>query len=216
MASVPRVALRPAFQALFLVLLLETLLGWAASALSAGRGWRMLILLGAFRVFQTLAAFGVFFRADGHLGALGLGPGTLRSGTVRGMVWSLGFGGAVLIGFVALFLAGIDPIRLFRIPSGATVPDRIALFAVGGLVGPFAEEVIFRGILYGALRRWGVAAALGASTAVFALLHGGGGFTQIAGGLLFGLAYEREGKLMAPVAVHALGNTALFALSLIG
>ncbi|MBW2319145.1 MAG: CPBP family intramembrane metalloprotease, partial [Deltaproteobacteria bacterium] len=39
--------------------------------------------------------------------------------------------------------------------------------------------------------------------------------TQIVGGVIFCVAYEVEGKLMTPITIHVLGNTAIFALSLI-
>jgi hypothetical protein len=216
MAAVPRVELRPAVQALFWVLLLETLLGWAAAQWLPGvRGWRSLTLLAGARLLQTGAVLTTFRRAEGHLRSLGLGKDGLGPGVRGGVAWSLGFGAVVLAGFAALLAAGIDPLRLLRVRLGESPADIAAFFFVGGVVGPAAEEVVFRGVLYGFFRRWGVLAALGASTAVFALLHGGGGFTQIVGGLLFGVAYEREGRLTAPATLHVLGNTALFSLSLI-
>mgnify|MGYP006271353399 CR=1 FL=1 len=216
MATVPRVELRPAVQALFWVLLLETALGWTmAEWLPGMRGWRSLVLLAGARLLQTVAVLASFFRVDGHLRSLGLGKKELAPGVRRGVVWSLGFGAIVLAGFAGLVAAGIDPLRLLRVRLGNTAADVFAFFLVGGIVGPVAEEVVFRGVLYGFFRRWGVLAALGISTTVFVLLHGGGGFTQIVGGLLFAAAYEREGRLMAPVTLHILGNNALFSLSLI-
>jgi len=100
-----------------------------------------------------------------------------------------------------------------RLPSE---PEKLAIFfLVGGLIGPVAEEVAFRGVVYGFLRRWGKCFALFGSTAIFVLLHPGlGGITQIIGGMVFALAYEATGKLMTPITIHVLGNTVLFALSL--
>lgn len=216
MATVPRVPVKPALRALFGVLVLETILGVAAGGMAGWPSWKRLAALGAVRGLQTLAVLIVFVRETGHLGDLGLRKEDIRPGLVRGLIWSLAFGGLVLAAFGGFMLAGIDPLPWLRVRPGAALPDQIALFLVGGLAGPLAEEVVFRGVLYGLFRPWGVAIALGASTAVFVLLHGaGGGFVQAVGGLLFALAYEREGKLMTPVAIHVLGNCALFSLSFV-
>jgi membrane protease YdiL (CAAX protease family) len=89
---------------------------------------------------------------------------------------------------------------------------------VGGVVSPIAEEVFFRGILYGFLRRWGVLVAVVGSTVIFVLAHpiiSGIRLTQIVGGLVFAVAYEVEGNLMVPITIHALGNLAIFSLSLV-
>ena len=39
--------------------------------------------------------------------------------------------------------------------------------------------------------------------------------TQAIGAVVFALAYERAGSLAAPIAIHVLGNCAIFALSLL-
>ncbi len=216
MAAAPHVPLRTAGQAIFLVLLLETLFGFSAPLFADAPRWAMLWTLGGFRVMQAAAVIAVFRFGEGGLGAIGLNREEDRSsGVRRGIIWSLGFGLLVLAGSLGLWLAGMNPLRSFRVGIGATLADRVAFFVVGGLLGPVAEELVFRGVLYGFFRRWGVLAALGASTAVFVVLHGGGGFTQLVGGVLFALAYEREKRLMTPITVHVLGNLALFSLALI-
>ena len=88
----------------------------------------------------------------------------------------------VITAFVGIILAssGINPLKFIRmrLPSE---PEKLAIFfLVGGLIGPVAEEVAFRGVVYGFLRRWGKCFALFGSTAIFVLLHPGlGGITQI-------------------------------------
>jgi membrane protease YdiL (CAAX protease family) len=215
MAAAPNVALKPAVQAMFLVLFLETLFGFFVASFVELPRWMTLWFLGGLRMIQTAAVIGVFRWGEGELGDIGLKREDWLPGFRRGIIWSLGFGALVLAGFLALWLAGVNPLRLFRAGIGASVPDRIAFFVVGGILGPVAEEVVFRGVLYGFFRRWGVLAALGISTAVFVLLHGGGGFTQIVGGVLFALAYEREKMLLTPITVHVLGNLALFSLAVV-
>lgn len=83
------------------------------------------------------------------------------------------------------------------------------LLVLVAVVGPIAEEVFFRGLVYRWLRvRWGVLRALFFSALLFALLHTDAvAFVPIfALGLLFGWVYEQTGTLVAPVAIHILHN----------
>jgi CAAX protease family protein len=48
----------------------------------------------------------------------------------------------------------------------------VAMLATGALLTPLAEELFFRGICYGALRRFGPAVATIGSAALFGLAHG--------------------------------------------
>jgi hypothetical protein len=63
-----------------------------------------------------------------------------------------------------------------------------------------------------------MAIALIGSTALFVLPHLPQvrlPLTQLAGGLLFGLAYEKEKNLLVPMVIHVLGNFAIFLLPLL-
>jgi hypothetical protein len=89
-------------------------------------------------------------------------------------------------------------------------------FLVGGVVGPVAEEVFFRGVCYGFFRQWGRVAALILTTLFFVSAHAlktGVPLTQIIGGVVFALAYEFEKSLMVPIVIHILGNLALFSIA---
>ena len=96
--------------------------------------------------------------------------------------------------------------------------DAISLFfLVGALIGPLAEEIFFRGIMYGFFRRWGSLTAILSSTFLFVIAHPALPAipaVQIMGGLLFAVIYEMEGALMAPLSIHVLGNMAIFTISL--
>jgi membrane protease YdiL (CAAX protease family) len=86
------------------------------------------------------------------------------------------------------------------------------------MFGPVAEEIFFRGIVYGFLRKWGVLSALVGTTVVFVAAHtlqSGLPVPQIVGGLVFAIAYELEGTLLVPIVIHVLGNTAIFSLCLL-
>lgn len=146
---------------------------------------------------------------------IGLGRGSRLPGLRRGLIWSAGFGALAALGWAVLYTAGIDPLRLLHpgpFPRSATPA---LIFLVGGFIGPVAEEIFFRGLIYGYLRRWGFWPALALSTLVFTLLHAGAAavpIPQIVGGLVFATAYEIEKKLLAPITIHILGNLALFSL----
>ena len=146
---------------------------------------------------------------------IGLGRGSWRSGLRRGLVWSAGFGALAALGGGVLLAAGIDPLRLLHPGPVARPANAALLFLVGGFIGPVAEEMLFRGVIYGYLRRWGFWPALALSTLIFTLLHAGASgipIPQIVGGLVFATAYEIEKKLLVPITIHVLGNLALFSL----
>ncbi|MCU0562125.1 MAG: CPBP family intramembrane metalloprotease [Desulfobacterales bacterium] len=177
------------------------------------------------------AAIGLARAADLALIALGmrvfglgrgeifLPAGGLARGLRRGLLWSAAFGAAAALGFAAALLLGADPLRLIRPPEAVRGPEAVLFFAVGGLIGPLAEEVFFRGLLYRSLRPWGMPAAVLGTTLLFALLHpaaAGIPVTQVIGGLLFAAAVEVEKNLVVPATVHVLGNLAIFALAYVG
>ena len=92
------------------------------------------------------------------------------------------------------------------------------LAAFGTLIAPLIEEIVFRGFLYNALEhRHNSGVALGASTVVFASLHGsqyGWQFPQlsvlVAVGCAFGIVRMHTGSTKASTIVHAAYNGLLF------
>lgn len=108
----------------------------------------------------------------------------------------------------------------------ASEPWVLLAFAVlSVLVVAPAEELLFRGAVQGRLRRaFGPVAAVGGAGALFASLHVlnfgvlNAGAAVALGviflvGALLGLAYERTGNLLVPVAVHGVYNAVLFGAS---
>ena len=90
-------------------------------------------------------------------------------------------------------------------------PGVVALHVADTVVWtPFIEEVAFRGVLYGTLRRrlpvWSAALL---TAAVFAAAHGYGaaGFASVfASGVLWTLAYERTRSLLPGILAHGVNN----------
>ncbi|MBP7830107.1 MAG: CPBP family intramembrane metalloprotease [Kiritimatiellae bacterium] len=90
--------------------------------------------------------------------------------------------------------------------SGAV---RLLLFLLAVGLAPVFEEVIFRGILLPLVaRRWGVAAAVVAVSALFALVHGHlpSLLPLFLIAVAFSLGYIYSGSLLVPVTMHALFN----------
>ncbi len=86
---------------------------------------------------------------------------------------------------------------------------------LAGLLVPAAEELVFRGMIYGTLRqRFSFPAAMIVSASLFGLYHGSvvQGLYGICMGLVLAESYEHRGGFWAAVTVHAAANlTAVFA-----
>jgi len=85
------------------------------------------------------------------------------------------------------------------------------------LIGPVAEELFFRGVLYPAIRqRMSRGIAQWASAAVFSFVHTNiVGFVPIAMlGYVLANLYERTGSLASSLTVHILHNTLLMSLAM--
>lgn len=175
-----------------------------------------LLRLGAARLLELGFMVWIVHVVEGSVASIGLDRAQWLAGLRRGLLWSAGFGALSGIAFGVLYMAGLNPLAFVRTALPKSSPDLFFFFLIGGILAPAAEEVFFRGILYGFLRRWGIAVALVLSTSAFALTHGlGHGFplTQVVGGILFAVAYELEKNLVVPISIHCLGNMAIFTLS---
>jgi membrane protease YdiL (CAAX protease family) len=175
-----------------------------------------LLRLGIARLLELGLIVWIVHSVEGSASPVGLCRTRWIDGLKRGVLWSAGFGALSGIALAVLFMAGIDPLLMIRTRLPRNTVDLRLFFLVGGIIAPVAEEVFFRGILYGFLRRWGIAVALVLSTCAFAFTHGlGHGFpaTQMLGGILFAMAYELEKNLVTPITIHCLGNLTIFALS---
>ena len=208
-----RIEIKTVLISVVVVAVIESAVGIAAST----GAYSSILLLGAARLLETVLIVLIVSTRERGLSSLSLAPSGMFSGLKRGLVWSAGFGIIVLLISAALFAAGINPATLIhtRLPAGQK--EIVLFFLIGGIVSPVAEEIFFRGITYRFFRRWGVFVAVVLSTLTFVLAHpAGSGFPlpQITGGVLFAVAYEKEGNLIVPITIHILGNIAIFSLVL--
>jgi uncharacterized protein len=80
-----------------------------------------------------------------------------------------------------------------------------------GVVGPIAEEFIFRGLAFGKLvPKIGVWPTIIGVGILFGLIHFGASWGHVAficlDGILFGTARHKSGSVYTPMAMHAMGN----------
>ena len=172
--------------------------------------------IAAVRSVEMLAVGMLAVSQTGGLQVIGLDRRSLWPGVRSGLVWSAGFAAAAGLLALGLGMAGFNPLALIHTPLPPELSNKALFFIVGGIVAPAAEEIVFRGVLFDYLRRWGVPAAVLISTALFAVIHPGAALpvTQIVGGVVFALAYHASKSLMTPMVIHMLGNLAIFTLSL--
>ena len=190
------------------------LLGWLAVRHMGGSP---LIWLGGLRLFQIGALVWIVVRLEQGLDVIGWPMSAWRQGLWKGAIWSAGFGLIAGCAMAVLYWAGRNPLTIVQSPLPVAKAELAAYLVVGGCIAPVAEELCFRGILYTYFRRWGIVPALLGSTVIFVALHAPRiiPVTQIVGGVVFAVSYEVSRNLMVPMTIHALGNLAIFSLSLL-
>ena len=124
---------------------------------------------------------------------------------IAGLMWALGTLGL--------------PARLTPRSDAPAPADPLFIAAVVGsaLLAPVAEEVLFRGVLYQALRKHmgAVGATLG-SAALFTLLHWWPAMVPefLFLGIVLAVAFERTRSLYPPMVMHAAYNVAIMLVTL--
>jgi hypothetical protein len=157
-------------------------------------------------------------RLEKNPAGMGLSWPGICLGIKKGLIWSAAFGLAAAMTWLGLSVAGVNALRWVFPSMPASLPQVVAIYIVGGIIAPVAEEIFFRGIVYGFFRRWGIVPAIILSTLLFGFIHPANHplpITQIVGGILFAFAYEREKNLTVPITIHSLGNLSIFSLPLV-
>lgn len=183
--------------------------GWSDAAAAAAMG---AALIGGY-LLMTVVVWGVARGAGYSLAdAVGLRPAALAP--LLSLAFGVALGARLLSGLWGVLLQylgvnvgrGIDPTTL--LPSGP-LGALLTVLAVC-VLAPFAEEVIFRGVLLSALReRWGDRTAILVSSLAFASVH----VLPVAMvpifvlALILGRLYVKSRTLWLPIATHALFNS---------
>jgi membrane protease YdiL (CAAX protease family) len=110
-----------------------------------------------------------------------------------------------------LYLFGLDALDLLesaRRAAGSYSSLGLWTLPLALIAAPLFEEFIFRGLIFGGLRRsFGVWPAALASAAVFAIVHPAFSIIPVfIMAMCAALAYERSRSLLAPMIVHAVYN----------
>lgn len=121
----------------------------------------------------------------------------------------------VIVGYV--MLTGDTSNPQAALAEGANGPglELAALLLAGAVLVPIGEELLFRGVLYGGLRRYGAIVATIASACLFGLAHGINVVlpAAIIVGVVNAVLYEKSGSIWPAVLTHGVNNTILFVLA---
>lgn len=142
-------------------------------------------------------------------------PAVFGSKLRNALSWGAGAGLVAAAGGVAYLYA----LQRFDLAQDVLRESAKGLFAsiwipVLAVVGaPIFEEFIFRGLIFGGLRRsWGALPAIAASAAVFAIVHPPLSMIPVfLLGVCAALAYDRTKLLLAPMIAHGLYNAIVLA-----
>lgn len=91
-------------------------------------------------------------------------------------------------------------------------------YATLGILAPICEEILFRGFLYTALRRyWGILPSILLSAGLFAGIHldAGGFLPLLTLGMLFAFTLERTRSILPCMIAHGLWNSGTFTMVLL-
>jgi len=146
--------------------------------------------------------------------------GPLRLPTVKLWAWAvLALGTSMAVGqayvvIVSMFTDSLSPTLLpIDLPTGGV---RWLAFAIIVVVGPFSEEIFFRGFVFaGLLQRYSAPFAIVASAALFGAAHldiavAGPAFLS---GCIFATVYRRSGSLWPLILAHTAQNAIAFAMA---
>jgi membrane protease YdiL (CAAX protease family) len=208
----PRASLADGLIAGQIFFVLQALLALAlrGSDLSAG-----LVTLIAFTVGGGLT-YGIMRLYYWKRRVLGV-PGLLKGAPAgRSLAAGILFGGLAAAGgllyLVLVHQTGLLPTRGFETVD-VERETLLWIFLLAVVFAPIFEEFIFRGLIFGGLRRsFGLVASVLGSAAVFAVVHPPFSVAPVfLLGVCTALAYEKTRGLLAPILTHAVYNAVLLA-----
>jgi ABC-2 type transport system permease protein len=142
-------------------------------------------------------------------------PAVFSSSLSRSLSWGVGAGLVAAIGGLSYLYAlqwlGFAQDSMRESAQGLSSSAWIPLLVV--IAAPIFEEFIFRGLIFGGLRRsLGALPAIAASAAVFAIVHPPLSMIPVfVLGVCAAVAYDRTKFLLAPMIAHGLYNAVVLA-----
>lgn len=119
--------------------------------------------------------------------------------------------GTVMLLLMTLLGGGYENSKTENLQTHANVLGILIAVAVGGIISPIYEEILYRGFLYRWFRtRYGAGWALFLSSSLFTIAHIPTYNTlplNFASGLIFAWTYEKTGSVIPGIIVHGLTNT---------
>lgn len=211
------------FQIALLIFLVEFLIAIAAKHIAIAIGWPAAFfnLLGNILAFGVAAAvlFGVRPLRRHFLAELSkpIAHG-LRTEVIAVAAAKLAIPFGVMGALALYYIGWAPPPDLFRSLGLASDPaghyrsfysahGLVQATLIGVIVGPFIEELVYRGLLYRAWeRQWGWVPAMLATSALFGLVHPSHMASAFLGSVVYVCLLRRTGTLWAPIAVHSIYN----------
>jgi membrane protease YdiL (CAAX protease family) len=134
-------------------------------------------------------------------------PAMLHGPLRAALLWGAG-GGLMVAAIGYAYLLTIRQLGLFDGQTAMPDFDPRLMFALAVVAAPLCEEFIFRGLIFGGLRRsMGVLPSMLSSAALFAIIHPPVSIVPVfVLGLCTAWVYDRTRALLAPVLVHAVYN----------
>ena len=120
--------------------------------------------LGIARLAEIILLLFIVKLQNQKISTIGIAVSRLYHGLQKGLIWALSFGAVAGIGLLVIYLAGINVSGLFQMQLPSESIQFIIFLLVGVLIGPIAEEIFFRGIIYSYFRKWGIPMAILMST----------------------------------------------------
>jgi ABC-2 type transport system permease protein len=159
--------------------------------------------------------FGLFRLVYWRSKTLGI-PRIFAVGVGRAVGWGVGAGlAAASAGAIYLYaLRRLDLLQDVMRESARGLSANIWIPLLAIVAAPIFEEFIFRGLIFGGLRRsLDALPAIAASAAVFAIVHPPASMIPVFGlGLCAALAFDRTKMLLAPMIAHGIYNAVMLAL----
>jgi ABC-2 type transport system permease protein len=159
--------------------------------------------------------FGLFRLVYWRSKTLGI-PRIFAAGVVKAAGWGVGAGlAAALAGAVYLYaLRRMDLLQDVMRESARGLSANVWIPLLAVVAAPIFEEFIFRGLIFGGLRRsLDAFPAIVASAAVFAIVHPPVSMIPVFGlGLGAAWAFDRSKMLLAPMIAHGIYNAVMLTL----